>query len=74
MPKKSGVPANGHGLGPFEHGVLEASLLYECPLTDVTPQGPEVLFTPARVDELMDCTRSSQGNGDCSIMTTVFRL
>ncbi|MBI3372721.1 MAG: DEAD/DEAH box helicase family protein [Betaproteobacteria bacterium] len=36
-----------------EHGVMEASLLYESPFTDVTPQGPDGLFTSVRVDELL---------------------
>ncbi len=35
-----------------EHGVMEASLLYESPFTDLTPQGPDGLFTPVQVEEL----------------------
>jgi type I restriction enzyme R subunit len=36
-----------------EHGVMDAALLYESPLTDITPQGPDGLFTSSQVDELV---------------------
>jgi type I restriction enzyme R subunit len=36
-----------------EHGVMAASLLYESPFTDLTPHGPDGLFTSGQVDELM---------------------
>jgi type I restriction enzyme R subunit len=36
-----------------EHGVMDAALLYESPFTDLTPQGPDGLFTSAQVDELI---------------------
>ena len=36
-----------------EHGVMDAALLYESPFTDITPQGPDGIFTSAQVDELV---------------------
>ena len=36
-----------------EHGVMDAFLLYESPFTDLTPQGPDGLFTSVEVDELL---------------------
>jgi type I restriction enzyme R subunit len=36
-----------------EHGVMEETMLYQSPFTDVTPQGPEGLFSSHEVDELM---------------------
>ncbi len=36
-----------------EHGVMAASLLYESPFTDLTPQGPDGLFLSVQVDELI---------------------
>lgn len=36
-----------------EHGVMDATLLYESPFTDLTPRGPDELFSSAQVDELM---------------------
>jgi len=36
-----------------EHGVMAAALLYESPFTDITPQGPDGLFTSPEGDELM---------------------
>lgn len=44
-----------------EHGVMDAAMLYESPFTDLTPPGPEALFTLAQVDELvrvLDTVRS----------------
>ncbi len=36
-----------------EHGVMDAALLYESPFTDITPRGPDGLFSSTQVDELM---------------------
>ncbi|MDI9394123.1 MAG: DEAD/DEAH box helicase family protein [Euryarchaeota archaeon] len=36
-----------------EHGIMDAALLYESPFTDLTPRGPDGIFTPAQVDELI---------------------
>jgi type I restriction enzyme R subunit len=36
-----------------EHGVMDAALLYESPFTDLTPHGPDGLFSSSQIDELM---------------------
>jgi type I restriction enzyme R subunit len=36
-----------------EHGIVEPARLYESPFTDVTPHGPDALFTSVELDELM---------------------
>lgn len=36
-----------------EHGLMDAALLYGSPFTDITPHGPDGLFTSAQVDELL---------------------
>ena len=36
-----------------EHGTMDAALLYESPLTDLAPTGPDAIFSSADIDELM---------------------
>ena len=36
-----------------EHGAMDAALLYESQFTDLTPSGPELLFSSAQLDELI---------------------
>jgi type I restriction enzyme R subunit len=36
-----------------EHGVMDAAMLYESPFTDITPHGPDGMFSSAEVDQLI---------------------
>jgi type I restriction enzyme R subunit len=36
-----------------DHGVMEPARLYESPFTDLTPRGPDGLFSSSQVDELL---------------------
>ena len=36
-----------------ENGVMDVGRLYESPFTDISQQGPEVLFLPGRVTEMI---------------------
>ena len=36
-----------------EHGAMDVAMLYESPFTDLTPKGPDGLFSSAQVDELI---------------------
>jgi len=36
-----------------EHGVMDAARLYESPFTDLTPHGPDGLFSASQVDDLV---------------------
>jgi type I restriction enzyme R subunit len=35
-----------------QHGIIDAAMLYESPFTDLTPRGPDALFSKAQLDEL----------------------
>ena len=37
----------------IQHGVVDPAMLYESPFTDLTPLGPDGLFTPAQLAELL---------------------
>jgi type I restriction enzyme R subunit len=50
-----------------EHGVVEARRLYESPFTDLTPYGPEGLFTTSTVDELIAVLDDVRRIGNCCI-------
>lgn len=41
-----------------EHGVMEASALYESPFTDIAPQGPDGIFSSAEVDQVISVLAS----------------
>lgn len=36
-----------------DHGIVEISILYESPFTDVSPQGPDALFTAEQIEKIM---------------------
>lgn len=36
-----------------EHGVMDTAMLYESPFTDLTPRGPDGLFSAPQVEELL---------------------
>jgi type I restriction enzyme R subunit len=36
-----------------EHGVMDAAMLYQSPFTDLTPRGPDGIFSSQQVDELV---------------------
>jgi type I restriction enzyme, R subunit len=36
-----------------EHGQMAPELLYESPFTDVSPTGPDAIFTPLQVDRMV---------------------
>lgn len=36
-----------------ENGVMDAARLYESPFTDISPQGPETVFSIGKVNEMV---------------------
>ena len=36
-----------------EHGVMDAAMLYQSPFTDLTPRGPDGIFSSQQIDELV---------------------
>ena len=44
-----------------EHGIVDPGRLYESPFTDLTPRGPEVLFSSSELDELMQVLEHVRG-------------
>ncbi len=36
-----------------DHGMMEAARLYESPFTDLSPRGPEEIFSSEQVEELV---------------------
>jgi len=36
-----------------DHGIVAVSLLYESPFTDISPQGPDALFTANQIDNIV---------------------
>ena len=40
-----------------ERGVMEPAMLYQSPFTDLTPRGPEGLFSSGQVDQLVAVLR-----------------
>jgi type I restriction enzyme R subunit len=47
-----------------EHGVVGTSRFYESPFTDISPQGPEALFTEAEVDHLLQVLADVRHNAE----------
>lgn len=45
-----------------EHGIMEPALLYESPFTDISPLGPEDVFSTEAIDELVAILQRIQAN------------
>lgn len=50
--------------GLTQHGVIAPRQIYESPFTDLSPQGPEGLFTLAEVDRLIDVIDDVRRNAE----------
>ena len=46
-----------------EHGIVAPRRLYESPFTDITPHGPDGLFSTSEVDELMSVLETVRARG-----------
>ncbi|SBT04816.1 hypothetical protein ACCAA_190001 [Candidatus Accumulibacter aalborgensis] len=44
-----------------ERGVMDAEILYQSPFTDLTPKGPDGLFSSEQLDELMAALEQVRG-------------
>jgi type I restriction enzyme R subunit len=54
-----------------EHGFVEPVTLYESPFTDITPHGPDALFAPAELDELLRSLELVRASAVAAASTTV---
>ncbi|HET6912248.1 MAG TPA: DEAD/DEAH box helicase family protein [Rhodanobacteraceae bacterium] len=50
-----------------EHGIVEPSRLYESPFTDVTPHGPDGLFKPSELDELLRSLEAVRNSASAAV-------
>ena len=45
-----------------QHGIVEPARLYESPFTDLTPRGPEGLFSAGQAEELVHSLEAVQAS------------
>jgi type I restriction enzyme R subunit len=45
-----------------QHGVVDAAMLYDSPFTDVTPRGPDGIFSGQQIDELLQILDGVRGS------------